>query len=184
MIRPLHPLPKQGDDPVTPFIATPEGRPFRLLIDRATVIEGEALQVLDAFAALPDIECWSTTDGSERWIEIDWATEVTDHIAVRLHTPGHLAHAALNPASTWRSFAERTATAQLPIQEALRQLGYAELSARHRFDMMVSDSPALLGEPVGIGTRVNIRSSTEAVAHLPLFNASAAKTSSPEPTLI
>lgn len=169
MIRPLHPLPKQGDDPVTPFIATPEGRPFRLLIDRPTIIEGEALQVLDAFATLPAIECWSTTDDSVRWVEIDWATEVNDHIAVRVHAPGRLTHAALNPASTWRTFAERISTAELPAQEALRQLGYAEVGARHRFDMIVSDSAALLREPVGIGGRINIRSSAEAVAHLSLF---------------
>jgi len=162
-------LPKQGDDPVTPFIATVEGRPFRLLIDRPTIIEGEALQVLDAFATLPGIECWSTTDDGERWIEIDWATEVNDHIAVRLHAPGRLTHAALNPASTWRIFAEQVLAAELPIQEALRQLGYAEVGARHRFDMMVSDSAQLLREPVGIGARINIRSSTEAVAHLSLF---------------
>jgi hypothetical protein len=120
MIRPLHPLPKQGDDPVTPFIATVEGRPFRLLIDRPTITEGEALQVLDAFATRPDIECCSTTDDGERWVEIDWATEVNDHIAVRLHAPGRLRHATLNPALTWRIFAE------LPTQEALRKLGYAE----------------------------------------------------------
>lgn len=169
MIRPLHPLPKQGDDPVTPFIATVEGRPFRLLIDRPTIIKGEALQVLDAFATIPGIECWSTTDDGERWVEIDWATEVNDHIAVRLHAPGRLMHAALNPASTWRIFAEQISAAELPMQEALRQLGYAEVGARHRFDMMVSDSAQLLREPVGIGARINIRSSTEAVAHLSLF---------------
>jgi hypothetical protein len=33
------------------------------------------------------------------WVEIDWATEVNDHIPVRLHAPGRLTHTAPNPAS-------------------------------------------------------------------------------------
>jgi hypothetical protein len=169
MIRALHPLPKQGDDPVTPFFARAEGRPLRLLVDRPSITNDETLEVIGALKALPDIECWFTTDERERWVEIDWATEVNDHIAVRLHSPRHLTHAALNPASTWRIFAERISTVELPTQEALRQLGYAEVAARHRFDMFVSDSADLLHEPFGIGTRINIRSSKEAVALLSLF---------------
>ncbi|MGH9078849.1 MAG: hypothetical protein ACRDYE_02000 [Acidimicrobiales bacterium] len=121
------------------------------------------------FSALPDIESWSTTHDGERWVEIDWAAEVNDHIAVRLHTRSRLTHAAIIPPRGWRIFAERLSTADAPVQEALRQLCYAEVGARHRFDMIGSDSAALLGEPVGIGGRINIRSSTEVVAHLSLF---------------
>jgi hypothetical protein len=54
-------------------------------------------------------------------------------------------------------------------KRALRQLGHAEVGARHRFDMMVSDNDGLLRESIGIGAGINIRSSTEAVAHLSLF---------------
>ena len=83
-------------------MTTVEGRPFRLLVDRSTITDGDTLQVLDALATLPNIECWFTTENGARWVEIDSATEVNDHIPVRLHAPGRLTHAALNPASTWR----------------------------------------------------------------------------------
>lgn len=169
MIRALNPLPKHGDDPVSPFLARPEGRPFRLLVDRSSITDTESLEVLDALAAFPDVECWFTSDVGDRWVEIDWTTEVNDHIAVRLHTPGHLTHAALNPASTWRAFAEQMTSTGLPASEAFRQLGFAEVGARHRFDMLVSDSADLLREPFGIGSRINVRSSAEAVAQLSLF---------------
>jgi hypothetical protein len=169
MIRVLQSLPKQGDDPVSPFLAEGEDRPFRLLVDRPSVTDDDSFEALGALAALPDIECWLTTEEGERWVEIDWATEMNDHIAVRLHSPGRLTNAALNPASTWRIFAERISTTGLPPHEALRQLGYAEVGSRHRFDMLVSDSFDLLREPFGVGDRINIRSSREAVAHLSLF---------------
>ncbi len=169
MIRVLRSLPKQGDDPVSPFLAEGEDRPFRLLVDRTSVTDDEAFEALGALAAVPGIECWFTTDDGERWVEIDWATELNDHIAVWLHSPGRLINAALTPASTWRMFAERISTTALPTREALRQLGYAAVGSEHRFDMLVSDSRNLLREPFKVGDRINIRSTKEAVAHLALF---------------
>jgi len=139
------------------------------LVDWPSITNHETAEVLDALTGLPDVECWSTTDGHDRWIEIDWASEVNDHIAIRLHAPGRLTQAALNPASTWRHFSERISTGELPPQEAFRQLGYAEVGSRRRFDMFVSDGLALLQEPFGLGARINIRSSKEAVAQLSLF---------------
>ncbi len=169
MIRVLQSLPKKGGDPVSPFLAEGADRPFRLLVDRPSITDDDTFEALGALAALPDIECWFTTDEGERWVKIDWATEMNDHIAVQLHAPGRLTNAALSPASTWRLFAERISTTGLPNSEALRQLGYAQVASQHRFDMLVSDSSDLLREPFGVGNRINIRSSREAVAQLSLF---------------
>jgi hypothetical protein len=169
VIRPLQPLPKHGNDPVSPYITTALGRPFRLLVDRPTIKDTEALDILDYLSASPEVERWSTTNDGDRWIEIEWETERNDHISAKLHSPGHHVLTTLFPASTWRTFAERMANSDLSAEEALRQLGHTNIGAEHRIDMVVSDSPHLLSAPYGIGGRTNIRSSKEAVAQLSLF---------------
>jgi hypothetical protein len=91
VIRPLLPLPKNHNDDQPAIRARFEGRPLRVMIDRHTTLNGDALDVLDALSMLPQIELWATTDEGGRWLEIDWGVEHNDHIAVRLHSPSHSA---------------------------------------------------------------------------------------------
>jgi hypothetical protein len=169
MLHSLRPLARQGEDPPSAFIGGMQGRPLRLLLDRSTITNDDALEVLDACAEDEAVEAWATTNGQARWVEICWHEETNDCFPVRMHSPGRTALASLDPASTWRLFAQRVTNEGISIDENLRQLGYGSFAANHRFDLVVSDSPQLLKDPVGLQGRVNIRSSAEAVAQLALL---------------
>lgn len=171
MIRALHPLPRQvRNEPVLPYSARPAGKPIRVLLDRPTMANDEASEVLDALIdQQSEIEAWWTTPRADRWIDIDWQSEANDHIPVTLHSPESKALMTIYPASTWKKLAAMGPHGDLSEAEALRQLGYANVAAQDRFHLFVSDSTMLSHHPSGVAAGVNVRRSAEAVAHLALF---------------
>ena len=127
MIRVLRPLAEYGDDAATPFLTRSEGRRFRLLIDTPSIETNAILELLTRIADHPEVECWSTNQQGERWVQIVLPTAGDDHIAVELHSPDRITRSAVYPASVRQFFAERMATVHLSVQEAFRQLICAEI---------------------------------------------------------
>jgi hypothetical protein len=168
VIHPLHDLPRQGDDPVTPFARRTTGlRPLRLIVDTQGITDRESLAVLESLCDSPDVDAWGTSDDLEQWWEIDFATVQNDHFPVIGHRPGGTTYRGLL-ASTWRRISEKAET-DLPFELVLRELGYTEVAHECRFDLLVTDSEFLLSGPFKTAERLNIRSTKDAVALVALL---------------
>jgi hypothetical protein len=156
-------LPRRAGDAV----GRPQGfgpeRPLRILIDTPTVTDRESAELLsELLVGDPEFEVWTTTE-SERWVEIDWTTEVNGYFPVQIRQPGRTGTMAL-PTAAQRAFASQVAAnSEIAEAEALRQLGFALWAKDYEVSLMVTDSPILLVGPFQVGVRVNIRSARDTV---------------------
>lgn len=169
MIRPLSPLKRQGNDPISPYPTDPVGRrQLRVLVDRESVKNEENLGVLERLAESPEVDLWWTTNYGEQWIDLDQKSQFNDQLLVTAYAPGHKTLMTL-PASTWQRIADHFASEENSKQEVVRQLGFSEIASARRIDLFVSDSELLLNNSAKAAERVNIRTVEESVAHLALF---------------
>lgn len=156
MVRPLRSPVQRPDPPVAPL---------RVVLDIPTISDSESLDVIEALTVRhPEVEIWRTTQSAENWIEVTWDQVQNDCFLPILHRRDEASMTTLKPASTWRLFATQLATDSLAEEEALRQLGLAQISADNNFALFVTDSEQLLTAPFQLGARIDIRSSREAAS--------------------
>jgi hypothetical protein len=167
-MHPFRELPRQSNDPTTPFLTTQRGvRRLRLLIDSPNLRDLDAARVLNKLCESEELDVWSTANDREQWYEIMTDQVVNEHFPIMGHHPGGIAFRSL-PAATWRALAQR-AESDLPTDVVLRQLCYAELAVECRFDLLITDSEFLLSKPFKLANRINIRSCHEGIAWLGLL---------------
>ena len=163
MIRHLSPLPKSSFGVGRPQ-AFDAQHPLRILIDRPTVTDYEALSVLVSLVdAESDFEIWTTTPSS-RWVDINWEHETNGSFSVRTFRPEGSGLMALWAGAINQFAVEVASRNEVSTAEARRQLGVATWAKDYEISLLVTDSPILLAEPFQLGVGTNLRSARDSLA--------------------
>lgn len=169
MIRRM-PLPEaRGGEVRSAFMRGPKERLLRFVVDHSRIAPGRASELLAGFVGHPNVELWSTLDGTLPHLQIDWASAREDRLRVHWASGTRRLLTGVWAVSQYRQAAQRAVTHGLLEDEemAYRELVLAAACADSRMDGLVTNSAFLLGRPQGI--RGNPMPPVAAVASLGLF---------------